>query len=72
MRLKTVFNVHLNVSCKGSVKLSRDRTSQEGVGIGGRFLQFLMRGIRIIKFIILLYAYHEHLVKPLSFIFNLI
>lgn len=72
MKLNLGFNVHLNISCKESAESSRDRTSQEGVGIGGKFFSLFMRGIRIAKFLILLYAYHEHLVTPLSMVINMI
>lgn len=72
MKLKLSLNVRLNISCKESAKSSRDRTSQEGVGVGGDFFPFIMGGFRIAKFLILIYAYHENLVTPLNLIINLI
>lgn len=72
MKLKIRFKLHCDFGCKESEETSRDRTLQEGVGTGGKALRLTRHCFSIIKYIILLHNFPEHIGTVATVITNMI
>ena len=69
--MKLRFEIRVNIGYEESVKKSRDRTSQEGIGVRSRLLYSLKKLACIARHCLILYHHRESLAELMEFIAGL-